>query len=238
MPDTRSDGKDGSPVAATEPGPASLALAADVRVSLQVGDGRFTTMRDTLTSESTFFASLLSGRWDNRLADGSYFIDADPVVFGHVLDYLRRGVFPVFFDKERGHDHGKYHSLLAEARYFGIPALSQWIAEKRYLDAVRIVRDIHTFQNQREANAFCGGLANDTIVEKIEVQSGITKVYLCPAEKLHKGDPSKCDKWCAIVQGSETKPWRPGEMFVEEVYKQFMVTTVKTVFDHEVCMHA
>ena len=53
--------------------------------------------------------------------------------------------------------------------------------------------------------------------------------------------------WCQFLppracplrlQGRDTKPWKPGEMWVEEVYKQFMITTVKTVFDHDVCMHA
>lgn len=62
-------------------------MATDVRITLQVGDRRFVTMRDTLTSESASFASLLSGGWGAgrlgyRLEDGSYFIDADPT------DYL------------------------------------------------------------------------------------------------------------------------------------------------------
>lgn len=69
-------------------------LAANVQVLLQVGERRFTTTNETLTNESTFFASLLSGRWSNALPDGSHFIDADPMLFEHILRYLRRGVLP------------------------------------------------------------------------------------------------------------------------------------------------
>jgi hypothetical protein len=93
-------------------------LAADTPIHLQVGGRRFTTTKETLTEESAFFSSLLSGRWENALEDGSYFIDADPVLFEHILRYLRRGVFPLFFDTAKGHDPYLYLALLEEARYF------------------------------------------------------------------------------------------------------------------------
>ncbi|KAJ9137728.1 hypothetical protein NKR23_g8963 [Pleurostoma richardsiae] len=117
-------------------------LASDVRVSLQVGERRFTTTKETLVGESHFFASLLSGRWKNALEDGSYFIDADPVLFEHILRFLRRGVYPLFFDVVKGHDHILYHSLQEEARYFGIPRLEDWLEQKRYLEAVRVDRTL------------------------------------------------------------------------------------------------
>ena len=124
----------------------SASLAADVQVHLQVGERHFTTTRETLISESAFFASLLSGRWSNSLPDGSYFIDADPTLFEHILRYLRRGVLPIFFDQARGHDYALYLSLLEEARYFGICRLEEWLANKRYLDVFEIRRtlEIHS----------------------------------------------------------------------------------------------
>src|SRR4051812_48134438 len=88
-----------------------LELAPNAPVRLKVGGRRFVTTRETLTEESAFFASLLSGRWDNALPDGSYFINADPALFEHILRYLRRSVFPLFFDAENGHDHHLYLSL-------------------------------------------------------------------------------------------------------------------------------
>jgi len=65
--------------------PRLLPQATDRQITLQVGERQFFTTREALIAESSFFASLLSGRWDNAQEDGSYFIDADPNIFEHVL---------------------------------------------------------------------------------------------------------------------------------------------------------
>ena len=36
--------------------------------------------------------------------------------------------------------------------------------------------------------------------------------------------------------GIRDKPWKLGEMWVDEMYQVFTVTTVQTIFDHEACM--
>jgi len=90
-------------------------------VTLLVGERLFITARQILERESCFFASLLSGRWNSALLpDGSYFVDADPGLFKHILRYLRRGLFPIFRDIQKGHDHLLYLALLEEARYFQV----------------------------------------------------------------------------------------------------------------------
>lgn len=81
-----------------------LLHAAERQITLQVGERRFITTRDTLVGESGFFTSLLARRWDNAQEDGSYFIDADPDLFYHVLRYLHRGILLIFYDKAKGHD--------------------------------------------------------------------------------------------------------------------------------------
>lgn len=103
----------------------------DREVVLEVGGRRFKTTYDTL-KESSFFESLLSSRWNNVRHDGSYFIDADPGLFHYILRYLRRGVFPLFYNRVLGHDYDRYNSLLAEAKYFGIKKLESWLEEKLY----------------------------------------------------------------------------------------------------------
>jgi hypothetical protein len=72
------------------------------RVTLQVGERRFVTTLQTL-EKSGGFASL-SRRWVNRQEENSYFVDADPTIFEHILRYLRRGVLVIFYDKAKGHD--------------------------------------------------------------------------------------------------------------------------------------
>jgi BTB/POZ domain-containing protein KCTD9 len=88
------------------------------RIDLQVGERRFTTLASTLSDGSSFFASLLSDRWpESRSDDGSYFVDADPDLFVHILRYLRRGVPPVLYNKCQGFDYGLYRALQEEAEY-------------------------------------------------------------------------------------------------------------------------
>jgi hypothetical protein len=116
---------------------ASPSPAAGQQITLQVGERRFVTTAETMTQESAFFAILFSGRWDNKQADGSYFIDADPQLFEHILRYLRRGVRPIFYDNVKGHDHALYFALLKEAQYFQIPKLESWLRGRNYLQAVR-----------------------------------------------------------------------------------------------------
>ncbi|TGO40727.1 hypothetical protein BHYA_0032g00060 [Botrytis hyacinthi] len=63
-----------------------IAPAAGGPITIQVEERRFITTKNTMTEESPFFAAPISGRWDsNKQADGSYFIDADPDLFEHIL---------------------------------------------------------------------------------------------------------------------------------------------------------
>jgi hypothetical protein len=72
-------------------------------------------------------------------SDGSYFIDADPELFEHLLRFMRRpSVFPLFYNTIQGFDYGLYSRLQEEANYFQIDTLYEWIKEKQYLLAVKI----------------------------------------------------------------------------------------------------
>ena len=106
--------------------------------TIQVSDRRFLTDPATWVGESAFFKALFSKQWDDHKNDSSYFIDADPDLFEHILRYLRRGVLPVFYDRAKGHDHVLYGALLEEARFFGIDRLEKWLSEQKYLEAVKV----------------------------------------------------------------------------------------------------
>lgn len=108
------------------------------RVTLDVGGRKFVTLASTL-DESTFLSSIVSERWDHdRQPDGSYFVDANPNLFDHVLDYLRRGCMPLFWDVDKGHDFARYKALRQEADYYGIPRLERWLSEHSFLKAVSV----------------------------------------------------------------------------------------------------
>ncbi|OOF94197.1 hypothetical protein ASPCADRAFT_36969, partial [Aspergillus carbonarius ITEM 5010] len=140
--------------------------------------------------ESTFFTSLLSSRWiSNALPDGGYFIDADPILFEHILRYLRRGIYPLFYSPDKGHDYALYAALLEEARYFGICRLQTWLEEKRYRNAVEVRTWTETIDD------------GDTrpVNEWVEVYPkwGINKIYVCPRGiTVHRGWPAACGRQC------------------------------------------
>ncbi|KAF4628219.1 hypothetical protein G7Y89_g9933 [Cudoniella acicularis] len=83
------------------------------QITLQAGERRFVTVAETLTHEN-----------------GSYFIDADPELFEHILRYLRRGVLPIFYDRVKGHNYSLYLALLGKAKYFQILRLENWLKRK------------------------------------------------------------------------------------------------------------
>lgn len=116
---------------------ASSATSVQGKVTLDVAGRKFITLTSTL-EESDFFRALVSEHWKhNRQVDGTYFIDANPDLFQDILEYLRRGWMPLFWDREHGHDLGRYKALQQEAHYFGIPRLERWLKNGSFLKAVK-----------------------------------------------------------------------------------------------------
>lgn len=189
-------------------------LAGDGPITLQVGERRFVTNPTTLTGESPYFARMLSAQWRRAQADGSYFVDADGDLFAHILRYLRSGTLPFFYEKSRGHDYSKYHMLLAEAEYFGIEGLKDWLKNNKYEYAltvhhyVRTVRDIDDLHKTRTAD--CELEYHPTWKTR--------KVYICP-QKIddHRGDPSACTRRCKKIQGDAA------DEYEEEEYPEILV---------------
>ncbi|KAK8217963.1 hypothetical protein IWZ01DRAFT_537631 [Phyllosticta capitalensis] len=136
--------------------PCELSIS-DGPITLQVCTRRFVTTRDTLRSGSSYFDALLSSRWaHNAQSDGSFFVDADPDLFAHILRFLRRGVYPVFFDVEKGHDYALYTALHEEARFFGIDNLFKWLEGKRYMKVVKVQASVERIDFQMGKKTFEG----------------------------------------------------------------------------------
>ncbi|KAL2787002.1 hypothetical protein BJX66DRAFT_346426 [Aspergillus keveii] len=147
---------------------------SDCIVQLQVGERHFTTSRSTLIEESTYFESLLSGRWNTAREDGSYFVDADPDLFVHILRYLRRRVLP-------------------DVRFFGISALETYLAERNYIDRVKVCRWV--------ADTGDGSLhTRDDSSLSVEYHThwvNLGEVYVCPRRlAAHRGHSEKCGRRC------------------------------------------
>lgn len=168
-------------------------------ITIQVGEREFKAAATTLTDGSTYFASMLSGKWSETTTNSTSFVDGDPELFTHILSFLRRGIYPLLWSKEKGFDFVKYAALLAEARYFGISRLEKWIEEKHYLMAVTVNHIVREMEQ---------GLWSDTIpanVERIHHPSwGTKKVYRCPRKiPIYDDNPDGCGRACdnARVEG-------------------------------------
>jgi hypothetical protein len=87
---------------------------------------------------------MLSNHWkgDASQVNGDLFIDADPILFEHILNLLRRSIPLIFWTRTNVFDYPLYAALHREAQYFGIGTLEQWIAEQKYLGSIAISQSI------------------------------------------------------------------------------------------------
>eukprot|EP00697_Spironema_sp_BW2_P013690 gnl/Spiro4/3910_TR1940_c0_g1_i1.p1 gnl/Spiro4/3910_TR1940_c0_g1~~gnl/Spiro4/3910_TR1940_c0_g1_i1.p1 ORF type:complete len:318 (+),score=99.10 gnl/Spiro4/3910_TR1940_c0_g1_i1:34-987(+) len=111
------------------------------RIRLDVGGTVFATTLSTLTRlPNNFFAAMFSGRFALKPeADGSLFIDRDPFVFRHILNFLRGETVNV-----GGLSAGECEALLKDVDFYQIgelaellhppqpPFLAQFTAGRKY----------------------------------------------------------------------------------------------------------
>ena len=61
----------------------------------------------------------------------------------------RPSKFPLFWTKETSFDYALYNKLEAEADYFLLYDLRDWLRQKRYLDAIKIVVEVKALSEQQ-----------------------------------------------------------------------------------------
>ncbi|PQE14375.1 BTB POZ domain-containing protein [Rutstroemia sp. NJR-2017a BBW] len=176
--------------------------------------------------QSPFFALLLSNALYGKQKDGSYFIDADPELFAHILRYLRRGILPIFYDNATGHNHALYGLLLEEAEYFQLPRLKNWLSEKKYLQAVTT----RCWVDELEGKHFSDVRGSDEVGD-YSWRWHTNRTYLCPRRiPVHKGNPKACGQLC-----SEARVEGVTEYEEEEVLKTLVVRK-QIIVDHQACV--
>ncbi|KAI5922422.1 hypothetical protein F4810DRAFT_721026 [Camillea tinctor] len=159
-------------------------------ITLDVGGREFKASRKTLVGESLYF----QGRLINFAA--SIFIDRNPQLFEHILEFLRTQTPPLFFDTTTlTFDYVKYAALLGEARFFGVHKLESWISSKEYLQAVKIQKSISVVSDL--SPELLSSLSDHNTRVDISTGWGIKKVPVCPTAKpSHHGKPEKCGDQC------------------------------------------
>ena len=143
-------------------------------------------------------------------------------MFKYILCYLRHGVPPLFYSNSNGHDHAMYFALWAQARYFQIAPLEEWLKEKRYLQAIKIMRSGVEVEGTGRIADVTG---TDVEIEYYPSWKTV-KVYVCPRGiELHRGNPSACGRLCRRVQGDEE------DEFVDEQVLRTLVVRKTTVLE-------
>lgn len=195
-------------------------------VELQVGERRFTTRRSTIIDGSSTLATIISDDWPrSRSRDGSYFVDADPDLFEHLLRYLRRNsVLPVFYN-ENGFDHALYRALQAEADYFNIEPLNKWLKEKGYLRAVSIQYSVDEKKGEG-VNVGYNAVVDGSTERTYHPSWRTEKEYQCPRDiSIHHGTPRLCGRACANARGENA-------VFVDRDVLRTLIVTKKVVFNN------
>lgn len=211
------------------------------RIILRLDEKLFYTTKDTLIRESGYFSALFSGRWPDSSVDGVLILDADADVFKHIMRFFRSGVLPVFYDGLKGFDHQLYSLLLEQAEFFVVDRLRDWILEKRYVQAVKIVGSVKLSEITRWVDIDRGtshrGLdkfvnREDTADTKVEhfVYSTNRKFRACQddwCDPEGEGE-SYCTEICQKIP-------QDGHDYVERDVVNLVEICTKTVFDHQIC---
>lgn len=110
---------------------------------INVGGRSFTTLKSTL-EQSPFLSAMLSSHWAGSTCcvNGMPFVDRSPILFEHILDFLRSSAPPIFWTRTNGFDLPLYASLLREAEYFQLEALTTWIRNEQYIHTIWITSSI------------------------------------------------------------------------------------------------
>jgi hypothetical protein len=104
-------------------------------------------------------------------------IDVDPEIFPTLFEYLRRpAVYPLLWTRENGFDYAAYNKLMAEADFFGLVDLKDWIQQKKYLEVVNIHLKLEIYPGSLrkydyEENSTLLGHARNPAAEDVELIS-------------------------------------------------------------------
>jgi hypothetical protein len=155
--------------------PQHAELPATDHITLDVGGRKFHTRKSTL-AEAPYFQNIFTGGWAiELLPDGSLPIDADPEIFALLFEYIRRPtVFPLLWTREKGFDYTTYNKLMAEADFFGLLELKEWIQERHFLKAVKtdLKMEIHPGRFDHIDGAGNHTFLHDQDPRYIEVEGG------------------------------------------------------------------
>lgn len=210
--------------------PQILPPTTSKSITLQVGEKRFYTCEDTL-SGSAMLSAMVAQRWEShKQPDGSYFVDADPLIFEHILRFLRHGVYPLCYSIHQGHDYALYTAIYKQALYFLIVNLAEWLGKQRYLEAVKTETSVQVVENEDTDFGLAGVTDSDTRVQ-YHPSWRIKKKYVCPRGiAVHYDNPGGCGRACRSALGEAEDQYEECPVLSTLVVKE------KVVFKRQLCV--
>ncbi|KAK8156586.1 hypothetical protein IWX90DRAFT_411671 [Phyllosticta citrichinensis] len=200
----------------------------DAPVTLNVGGTKFVTAPDTL-ARSGFLRAAFSP--ENLQDDGSLFVDYDPKIFEHVLNYLRTGILPSCFGGvDKGYTNEFIMTLKHAAKYFQVDRLYEWLDKKQYLETAKI--ETITEEIEHDNGVSTRAYPADELVEH-HVWWAAKKVPICPRGiPVHTPNASvpQCGQQCRSA-ASQGAPTFKSVMVPSSV----VVVRKKVVFDDSIC---
>lgn len=197
-------------------------------VTINVSGRKHQIKKATLFT-SPYFKNLLE-RWDTGI---DLAIDADPDVFEHVLRFMRRpSIYPLLWTKEKGFDYVLYSRLEAEADFFLLHDLRDWIRQERYKDAVKTVVEVKKISEPSYGKTTTEWTEVDGVEWYFDSFKNV-KTYHCPLDE-HGPRAWDCsvDKYGNSKCAELNKLQRPQ---YESPEKHVIVVVKRTVLDGRVC---
>ncbi|KAI9282596.1 BTB/POZ protein [Sporodiniella umbellata] len=171
-------------------------------VKLNIGGKSFATQKQTLI-KSSFFKNMFESECKNSLKteQGEWIVDRNGTLFEHILDFLRIGNLS-WID---GRDLVMMKGLMAEADFYGIPTLTEYlntkeeqVKEKQFevmrLESFNLIAGLD-LQYQPE-EAFSPLYHQNYLV--LSVFKAQVKTYICPrgiyVHTLRYGCGRKCNR--------------------------------------------
>jgi len=197
---------------------------ANNQITLDVSGRKFRTSKSVL-SVSPYFEGLLN-RWEDGAdlqADGSYYVDADADTFERLLGFMRRpSRLPLYWTREDGFDYALYSRVEAEADYFMLEGLRDWIKQRKYLKAVVTVLRTGSALNYQT-------LVDDVAIEKYVVRKA--GHVLCPLA-LHHDVRNDCwrDEDCK-------KAMRANGLQMSSAQDELLVAVTEFHFNNEILVN-
>lgn len=217
-----------SPPESLIPGPNASTNA----IILRCGNDNISTTRRKLNMSPVWNEYLKRhSTAEEVVVDGLYSI----ACLKHLLQYLHDpDTFPLLWNKENGFDFAAYQDLEQGAHAWQLSDLEMWIAEQRYLEAIKTVTTESVVEILPEQLAQGFEHDGDTDVQ-VHVLHKTRYFHHCAAGKLvhrtERGKPVQCGQKCKIVAQQAEDTVR----YEVEPHLEIVTLTKKVVFDREVC---